>query len=539
MFKAHKSAAGASHHGGGLLRIGRHLHAANQRLQSVVDQFQSIHADVKSIGSWLAPAIAYRHALVQLKQLGLSPAEMQQAKDAAWRNTQAIPTSTAAENLGDLAVLRQRLGNTAMALCLLPIVERTKALMAAAPEGGGQQIAARMAEAVNARAAAGTPAMAIQQANALQQILASPDSVRANGGAQTAKGGSALTCCDLPVLRQSAQNRNAAPRAMGAGAYPTWRQTDPMASQMALSAQWKNTQAMLGLPLVPVFQKIATVLSGLLASLSGWLQAHPRIAEVIAITLGGLSAALDIGGKILATITALRKLRSVLGSLSGDGARLGRWLTDIGARFGRWRQIAMKGGERLATGLRGKSGAAARWLGDAARGAARVSGRLLTGGGRWLGAVARRAAASSGAISRTVLRGGAALARSGAMRLVAGVASDVLLPVAAVAAAGYAGWKTGGWLNKHVINPGMKWLTNGKERNLGGWLYSLTHHEINPVAPTPKKTVQVNTTIHLDGRRIAEAVTRHQAQSANRPAASGRSFDMSLASPPIQMSYAR
>ncbi|HCA26551.1 MAG TPA: hypothetical protein DEP05_02730, partial [Betaproteobacteria bacterium] len=145
MFKAHKHAFSALHNG--LHRIAGPIHTANreakklkahlERLQTVGEQVQSINEDVKSIWSWLAPAVAYSHALAQVKRLGLSPVEMRQAKNAAWRNTQAIPTSTAAENLRDFAVLRRRLGNTAAALRLLPIVERTKALTAAAPEGGG------------------------------------------------------------------------------------------------------------------------------------------------------------------------------------------------------------------------------------------------------------------------------------------------------------------------------------------------------------------------------------------------------------------
>lgn len=50
-------------------------------------------------------------------------------------------------------------------------------------------------------------------------------------------------------------------------------------------------------------------------------------------------------------------------------------------------------------------------------------------------------------------------------------AGRVVAPVAAFA----GGWEIGTALNDHVINPGVQWATGGKNKNLGGWIYDLTH----------------------------------------------------------------
>lgn len=62
-------------------------------------------------------------------------------------------------------------------------------------------------------------------------------------------------------------------------------------------------------------------------------------------------------------------------------------------------------------------------------------------------------------------------------------------------------------------NP-INWASKGGAA-LGRWM--------SP--PSSGKTVQVQTNLHLDGQKVATAVTKHQADSANRPAASGSGFD--------------
>ncbi len=109
------------------------------------------------------------------------------------------------------------------------------------------------------------------------------------------------------------------------------------------------------------------------------------------------------------------------------------------------------------------------------------------------------------------------------------------LSAAAFAAA--AGWAVG-----TVANEGISWLinklTNGKAESLGDWAYGLGHTELRN-DPTPIRGRHVgqppiHTTINLDGRKIAEAVSTHQARSTtrtNRGASSSPDFSMTL--PPV------
>ena len=46
------------------------------------------------------------------------------------------------------------------------------------------------------------------------------------------------------------------------------------------------------------------------------------------------------------------------------------------------------------------------------------------------------------------------------------------------------------------------------------------------LAPGGSKTIQVNTSLNMDGRQVASVVTKHQADAFNRPASSGSSYDL-------------
>lgn len=56
--------------------------------------------------------------------------------------------------------------------------------------------------------------------------------------------------------------------------------------------------------------------------------------------------------------------------------------------------------------------------------------------------------------------------------VIRGPAGVFAAKAAAVGAAGYAGYKTGEWLNENVINPGISKLTGGEDTTLGGAIYS-------------------------------------------------------------------
>lgn len=52
---------------------------------------------------------------------------------------------------------------------------------------------------------------------------------------------------------------------------------------------------------------------------------------------------------------------------------------------------------------------------------------------------------------------------------------------------------------------------------------------INPILPPPSRAVQVHTAVNIDGRKVAEAVSTHQAKALNRPSTGAPKFDPSLA----------
>jgi hypothetical protein len=110
--------------------------------------------------------------------------------------------------------------------------------------------------------------------------------------------------------------------------------------------------------------------------------------------------------------------------------------------------------------------------------------------------------------------------------------------VLAVLAAGAAGYAVGAGINAG-INWGVRKLTGDKNQTLGGWIYDLTHRDSPFVAGGSGKSVHVTTKINVDGRRVAEAVSHHQAKAAGQPFAGTGAFDYGVAAPPVGMGYAR
>ncbi|TCB11433.1 hypothetical protein E0H78_07310 [Acinetobacter sp. ANC 4641] len=96
-----------------------------------------------------------------------------------------------------------------------------------------------------------------------------------------------------------------------------------------------------------------------------------------------------------------------------------------------------------------------------------------------------------------------------------------------VFAAAYAGYQAGTWLNNHVVNPGVQKLTGDKNATLGTWIYDKFHpndgkNAVAPVATRHSQPIQVHTSIEMDGKKIASAVTVHQTNAASKlPASTG------------------
>lgn len=115
----------------------------------------------------------------------------------------------------------------------------------------------------------------------------------------------------------------------------------------------------------------------------------------------------------------------------------------------------------------------------------------------------------------------------------------------AVGAVGYAGYKLG----EHVVKPGIDWLVTkatGKENTLGTALFNAFHDESWITAPTRTNSQyvrgrtfgedhQLRTTINIDGRKVAEAVTHHQGKESARPTTGISGFDPSMMRQPLFM----
>ena len=141
--------------------------------------------------------------------------------------------------------------------------------------------------------------------------------------------------------------------------------------------------------------------------------------------------------------------------------------------------------------------------------------------------------------------GALALALPGMSVSLGGVVSSMKLmgQLGAVIAAGWLGYQVGTLINDYVISPIISKLTGGKDSSLGTWLYDFTHpNQYNPKAPQTKnwaagpqgatgtwdgpsavapgagsKTTVVHTHIHVDGREVARAVTKHQTRAMSGP----------------------
>ena len=119
---------------------------------------------------------------------------------------------------------------------------------------------------------------------------------------------------------------------------------------------------------------------------------------------------------------------------------------------------------------------------------------------------------------------------------------------------------------KKLIDKGLS--SSGKPETLGGWLHDLTHGEkvtVGPqvkgpqikvatssaasldastkalqdwrknnfVAPKSQQPVQVSTQVNMDGRKVAEITSKHQARDAGRPPAGTNNFDGSMNLAPV------
>ncbi|TKI03585.1 hypothetical protein [Martelella alba] len=106
------------------------------------------------------------------------------------------------------------------------------------------------------------------------------------------------------------------------------------------------------------------------------------------------------------------------------------------------------------------------------------------------------------------------------------------------AIAAFSFYKVWDWYKNGEMNQNFNTMTSSGTKGASGFnIHNPTaadeyRHLINPsrypAAPVPGKagqTIQVNSTINLDGKKVGEAVTNHQAKEANKPQSGVSGFD--------------
>ena len=130
---------------------------------------------LKAIGDAVKPAEEYVHQLELAKAAGLSQLEIANATAAAWRTTGDVMTTTATDNLKAIRELRMVFGSTAEAVGFLPQMQKIQAVLDSALHGEGgvaaKDVAFTAAKALELRGASATPEAFREQADMIVKAV--------------------------------------------------------------------------------------------------------------------------------------------------------------------------------------------------------------------------------------------------------------------------------------------------------------------------------------------------------------------------------
>ena len=161
-------------------------------------------------------------------------------------------------------------------------------------------------------------------------------------------------------------------------------------------------------------------------------------------------------------------------------------------------------GSMLGRGVAAAKGATVAGKAAIMGGLATAKGAIGTGIGAAKGAIGTGIGAAKGAIGTGI--GAAKSAGAGLLRVLPAVGKAVL-PAAAVAGAGYAGWRAGGWLNENVVDPTVSRLTGVENNTLGSAIYDW----MNPAdANRPGNTNRINQSQQLQNNERSRAELENQ-----------------------------
>ncbi|MEX3628335.1 MAG: hypothetical protein VB138_01515 [Burkholderia sp.] len=287
----------------------------------------------------------------------------------------------------------------------------------------------------------------------------------------------------------------------GLSGYDTYQKllkSNPQLAQQALHAQWENVQARLGYEVLPRLIPYMLKFADGLDSIAQWMEKHGTATTAIALGLGAVGIGLTLIGKVLMTAGIIKFLG------------LGPVISGMLARVG--------------SGIMSFIGIVGRGFGLLARGALFLGRALLMNP---IGLVITAIAAAAYLLWKNWDYVGPKLqAAWDSIKSAVGALADWMR----------AKWE---WIKSYLPS---SWFSDSKG---SGGTVAQPAAAAQPtggspyVAPKADQPVQVTTQINMDGRKVAEAVSQHQAKAASRPFSGSASFDYGMAAPPVGMGYAR
>lgn len=241
--------------------------------------------------------------------------------------------------------------------------------------------------------------------------------------------------------------------------------TNPMLAEQALHAQWQNVQSIIGYSILPKILPLMVSFAGDLNSLSGWFQKHPRITRDLVIDLGAMSGALVVLGNVMMGKAVLNFL--------GIGPAISKMMgSTVGA----------------------------------------VSAQLKV-----LGAAA--VSFTAGYVAGTEIWKHALEGNKGGDAVSSAVAH--IMALFGSQAAKDAIKTNSAWNNGPIVTPVQHPAQHGQQ--------SMPPRPATHIVTRGTTTTVVHTQVNLDGRKLADVVTRHLTRAVGRPQTGSSYFDGSAA----------
>ncbi len=472
------------------------------------------------LAKMIKPAEEYARQLNTMNTAGLKHKEMADAIGTAWKTTGAVITTTASENLRSLMDLRNVMGNMEKARMALPVIARVQAVLAASSEGqiagNAKELAYSMAKELAIVGAAKSPEMFARQAELMAKVIiathgrVTPEALNRVFARQAKFGlGNEYRYEILPsLIRDRAFSGGGGTGAM-------------KAAELAKA----NPFAWVQEALVPAIEN----------QYGKNLTRDQLMPHILEIARDNQLAAKLIMEFAFKPNDFLRDQASVRGTMSTADAYKAAISGDLntaeealGAQWINFKTALMLSVvpvlipalNKISSGLQDF----ARWT----RENQPLVKNLVTG---------------FAALAGTLAFGGVVVAVTAGLSGLGTVLGLINWPVIAFTAGivgiYFALKKLSDWIGSadNWFAKGLRWLENGSTAPVGvnqgrdlNW-FTKDSLGINPIAPARANYVQVNAVYNIDGRKIAEHVSTHQARSLAGPQ-TGTSFIDTLMGPP-------